>query len=639
MDNCPISVKGKACLSVLFCRKTKSVHSIILSHEDLPTLLPTCDTTKRKLYYVQFQQTTSIVSKIKAKYKKQCGMKLLHVVIDAKYCYNDPNTDGTICPWDSDYITMTLSKTSVGIVAICCFHVSKTYILIQVVYVNKDFRQQGFMSYLLSLVDEIGFLKLKKFVPMIFYCVSEPSNITLDETSSSIEISLKCINFLEIPDDVPFVSYAGDEHNLYLKCLEESMPQCPVKCWISKGIDSKLFISPLAVNIENLERKIDFKGYVHRPVGKSNCCKRANAGEATLYQSVNCNKFIFKRQRTSKKEKKKKKLLEGLESALTKPFISIDNLINKNFFFYNFEDDPVINILRKSVNKFEMEKVNDTNFNIVNTTNGAKLLDKDGTVIFLLTPRDDALREGPSPWKDTKVLTKILNDKTTKLTRGAARQGVSTHYATLGSHAHRKEGGIYIKTPKTIDPEDETHLKHMMNRVFNCAKSYLPFGMLSGLEEMKRICDDDSNYVELPPNKSKYSTIWSSLAMTFNYMSPAHTDDDSFLSALVISYSPKVSTDVAKQETYLPTMDIAAHFCFPTHGVAVALRPGDVLFFNPKYYHCMSQRDAKYKADEVFITSFYLKNRQLSKNLNKISLSDEVLLQCDFFDQYLNNKA
>lgn len=251
-------------------------------------------------------------------------------------------------------------------------------------------------------------------------------------------------------------------------------------------------------------------------------------------------------------------------------------------------------------------------------------------MIFILTPRDDALRENPIPWIDTKVLTKILNDKTTQLTRGAARQGVSTHYATLGSHAHRKLGGIYIKTPKKIEPEDETHLKYIMKRVFNCAKSYLPFGMLSGLEEMKRICNDDSNYVEVPPNKSKYSTIWSSLAMTFNYMSPAHTDDDSFLSALVITYSPMVSTDVAKKEKYLPTMDIASHFCFPTHGVAVALRPGDVLFFNPLYYHCKSQLDAKYKSDEVFITSFYLKNRQLSKNLNSIPLSDEVLLQCDF---------
>lgn len=167
-------------------------------------------------------------------------------------------------------------------------------------------------------------------------------------------------------------------------------------------------------------------------------------------------------------------------------------------------------------------------------------------------------------------------------------------------------------------------------------RAHLPFGLFSTLEEVKKMCNDDiSHYVDIPHNQSEYSTIWSSVAMTYNFMSPAHTDEDSFLIALIITYSSKLLKDKKKDLKYLPTMDVATHSCFPTKGVAVALRPGDVLFFNPLYYHCMSQRDAKYKNDEVFIISFYLKNRQISKSSNSIPLTDKILLKCDFFDQYL----
>jgi hypothetical protein len=32
-------------------------------------------------------------------------------------------------------------------------------------------------------------------------------------------------------------------------------------------------------------------------------------------------------------------------------------------------------------------------------------------------------------------------------------------------------------------------------------------------------------------------------------------------------------------------------FCFPTFGVGVLLRPGDVLFLNPKHHHCCAMRE------------------------------------------------
>jgi ectoine hydroxylase-related dioxygenase (phytanoyl-CoA dioxygenase family) len=69
---------------------------------------------------------------------------------------------------------------------------------------------------------------------------------------------------------------------------------------------------------------------------------------------------------------------------------------------------------------------------------------------------------------------------------------------------------------------------------------------------------------------------------------------------------------------YTEDMPIAVYFCFPNKGVKIGLRPGDVLFFNPLHYHCVSQRTSHYSEDEIFVTSFYMKSAQLGRNDNSI---------------------
>ena len=64
------------------------------------------------------------------------------------------------------------------------------------------------------------------------------------------------------------------------------------------------------------------------------------------------------------------------------------------------------------------------------------------------------------------------------------------------------------------------------------------------------------------------------------------------------------------------------YFLFPDYGIAVAMRPGDVLFFNPLHYHCLSERCKEYNDEKVFVTSFYMKTSQLRLNDNDIPLSE-----------------
>ena len=91
-----------------------------------------------------------------------------------------------------------------------------------------------------------------------------------------------------------------------------------------------------------------------------------------------------------------------------------------------------------------------------------------------------------------------------------------------------------------------------------------------------------------PTDTNKEDSIWTSAAMSYNYISAAHTDDDCFFSALMITVENEYDTVVKDNGTvikkdclYEMSQEIAVYFCFPTCGKAIGLRPGDILLFNP----------------------------------------------------------
>jgi len=68
------------------------------------------------------------------------------------------------------------------------------------------------------------------------------------------------------------------------------------------------------------------------------------------------------------------------------------------------------------------------------------------------------------------------------------------------------------------------------------------------------------------------------------------------------------------------------YFTFPRLVIAIPIRPGHVLFFNPQESHCVSSRCDN--ADHIYCLSLYFKSDNISKNDNKLALnlSEETLL-------------
>ena len=98
--------------------------------------------------------------------------------------------------------------------------------------------------------------------------------------------------------------------------------------------------------------------------------------------------------------------------------------------------------------------------------------------------------------------------------------------------------------------------------------------MLSQLKVIKATVKDTVSIND----DDAFNSVWASLATLFNNTSPAHVDKDAFVSCLIYLYVPK---KLRSRDKYYYLMDdeIACHFMFPEYGIAIALRPGDVLFF------------------------------------------------------------
>jgi hypothetical protein len=86
--------------------------------------------------------------------------------------------------------------------------------------------------------------------------------------------------------------------------------------------------------------------------------------------------------------------------------------------------------------------------------------------------------------------------------------------------------------------------------------------------------------------------------------------------------------NIQNNDPYDYNMPIAVYFCFPHQGIAVGLRPGDIIFFNPLYYHCASQKTSHYEKKDVFITSFYMKNKEMTGNDSEKIFTDSFMELC-----------
>ena len=95
----------------------------------------------------------------------------------------------------------------------------------------------------------------------------------------------------------------------------------------------------------------------------------------------------------------------------------------------------------------------------------------------------------------------------------------------------------------------------------------------------------------------------------------SHLDDDFFYSLTTIASECGLRQEV---DRYSMEAEVCNYFTFAEQGIAVALRPGDMLLFNPRYQHCLSSRTSFYQQKDVFCLSLYLKTAVVGGNDNSL---------------------
>ena len=259
---------------------------------------------------------------------------------------------------------------------------------------------------------------------------------------------------------------------------------------------------------------------------------------------------------------------------------------------------------------------NSSTMTIVDTTEGAVFRNDENKIVFILIPRRCSLDSIASYAADDIKMMETFQKLSPKSKRGTAKP-FETRFKCCNSGWNANRGGRGIVCSKNCRDEEAFHtkqLKYLCGRIQRLMGQFLPTQDLRALSNVKAI----NPFSTLAGSDTE--SIFPTASMSVDYCSAAHVDIDFFFSLLAIRSVHNKSDNFYQANTDdLPP--VAQHFVFPTVGIAVALRPGDHLIFNPKILHCCSEKLIEYTAHRVHLCAFYLKTAIIGMNDNSKPLT------------------
>ena len=291
-----------------------------------------------------------------------------------------------------------------------------------------------------------------------------------------------------------------------------------------------------------------------------------------------------------------------------KTTMSQDNFKNKPPVFFN--GSPTISRIQGVPYPCTILPI--TNLTIVDTRHGFRYpLDDTCVDDVILLPRNFIIQSQPHQQDLLDALDACEYKTQLTLVRGTRRiiayQTKGAKYITPGIYAKRNGQGWEQKLLNKLTHQQWNTLYKYVNNLEGKAMSYMSPSILKGVDIARKFVP----YPTFPsPDGKKESKLSASLAAGRDICLNCHTDDDSMYGII----SP-IDCDTARFEF---DSDICCYFAFPEFGFAVALRPGDVLVFNPRTNHCVSSRVNQ--SQHLWLTSLYLKSAVVGGNDNSVAL-------------------
>ena len=240
---------------------------------------------------------------------------------------------------------------------------------------------------------------------------------------------------------------------------------------------------------------------------------------------------------------------------------------------------------------------------------------------FLRTPRLPTLQM--TKWNNPSSCNEFMSAldsaglcQKQSLTRGKDKIIFGSHkYTCLGVQPMRAKAEVsqFSHHALKMDPNMWNILVNNAKSIESVAASFIPTQELSRIHHAKNLnnypCLQEhfASNINTPPYQCK---MYGALALGLNVHLSCHCDQD-------FTYSMAIA--LKKDHTCAPKDDIIAYFCFPTIATAVAMRPGDIVIFDPTIPHCISSRCNN--SHNIYCISLYLKSLVVGLNDNKLALT------------------
>jgi hypothetical protein len=231
---------------------------------------------------------------------------------------------------------------------------------------------------------------------------------------------------------------------------------------------------------------------------------------------------------------------------------------------------------------------------------------------YRLLPREDALKSTHLLGSTSRV-NKLCSalDAFEKAQRKSLKRGMPIFgdhkYTCAGTQPCRASAGV--RETYHMAKVDDAHVETVVSYVRNLEhllEAFAESEVLQMVQEARKLL----NYQTLK-GAGRECNIFGAFAFGRNVYLPSHQDKDFVYSI--------ISVHVRDGYYLKEDMKVVAYFCFPRLGVAVPLRPGDVLIINPLEPHSVSSRC--YESDEVFCFSAYLKSSNVGLHDNTLELT------------------
>jgi len=255
----------------------------------------------------------------------------------------------------------------------------------------------------------------------------------------------------------------------------------------------------------------------------------------------------------------------------------------------------------------------------------------DGSLPFIRLPRDISLSIiGKCGLKKIYNALQACQNLCPPLLRSNKKHvftdpGKPPRYACIGPQASRTTPMIH-EHPSFTQKLPSHHwesLLWLMRRAEECFKTIADHQVISHIHHAKKAVPFKT-FTSTNP-KSSSAKFLGGIAFGTNVFLPCHTDEDFTMSIAQVFLEGKTSYDLNN--------DVIVYFCFPTLGIAIPLRPGDYLMFNPLIPHCISSR-CKHE-DDIICLTMYLKTAIVGLNDNSLPLTPS---QKQLAEQYLKYK-